>query len=116
MSVVDFKKVTYIASGKAVLDNISFTVSEGNFVGIVGQNGSGKTTLIKTLLGLFKQASGEVKLFGVDPVRFKDWRKVSGLHESPPMEVLRHRRAGGATLGGTAADAGCGPDPVDGVW
>ncbi len=84
MSVVDFKKVTYIASGKAVLDNISFTVSEGNFVGIVGQNGSGKTTLIKTLLGLFKQASGEVKLFGVDPVRFKDWRKVGYI----PQKVI----------------------------
>jgi len=84
VSVVDFKKVTYIASGKAVLDNISFTVSEGNFVGIVGQNGSGKTTLIKTLLGLFKQASGEVKLFGVDPVRFKDWRKVGYI----PQKVI----------------------------
>ncbi len=84
MSVVEFKKVTYIASGKAVLDNISFTVSQGNFVGIVGQNGSGKTTLIKTLLGLLEKSSGEVKLFGENPARFRDWKKVGYI----PQKVM----------------------------
>jgi len=76
VSVVEFRKVTYNASGKIILDNISFSVSEGNFVGIVGQNGSGKTTLVRTMLGLLKQAEGEVKLFGEIPEQFRDWRKV----------------------------------------
>ena len=84
MSVVDFRKVTYIVSGKAVLDKISFSVSGGNFVGIVGQNGSGKTTLIKTLLGLLEQSSGEVKLFGEEPARFKDWKKIGYI----PQKVI----------------------------
>ena len=50
MSVVDFRKVTYNISGKNVLENISFSVNSGDFVGIVGQNGSGKTTLVKQIL------------------------------------------------------------------
>ncbi len=84
MSVVEFKKVNYGASGKLILDNISFSVSEGNFVGIVGQNGSGKTTLVRTLLGLLRQSAGEVKLFGEAPEHFKDWRKVGYI----PQKVI----------------------------
>ena len=84
MNVVEFSKVSYGASGKMILDNISFSVTQGSFVGIVGQNGSGKTTLVRTLLGLLKQSSGEVKLFGKVPGLFRDWRKVGYI----PQKVI----------------------------
>ncbi len=47
---------------KAILDNFNFNVFEGDYVCVVGENGSGKSTLVKTILGLTKPVSGQVKL------------------------------------------------------
>lgn len=43
-----------------VLENISFSLNQGDYVGIVGPNGSGKTTLVRTLLGLIEADSGKI--------------------------------------------------------
>lgn len=51
----------------AVLEDISLSVRERDFIGIIGPNGGGKTTLIKILLGLLSPLRGEVKLFGQKP-------------------------------------------------
>lgn len=45
----------------AVVKNLSFSVSEGDYLAIVGENGSGKSTLMKTLLGLLKPLGGEIR-------------------------------------------------------
>lgn len=47
---------------KAILENFNFKVFEGDYICVVGENGSGKSTLIKTILGLIKPVSGQVKL------------------------------------------------------
>lgn len=49
---------------KPVLRNVSFTIPEGNLIGIIGPNGAGKSTLIKSVLGLIPRVSGEVSIFG----------------------------------------------------
>ncbi|RIW37341.1 metal ABC transporter ATP-binding protein [Bacillus salacetis] len=49
---------------KPVLKNISFSVPEGNLVGIIGPNGAGKSTLIKSILELIPSLTGEVEIFG----------------------------------------------------
>ncbi len=46
-----------------VLDDISFSVHEGDFIGIIGPNGGGKTTLIKVILGLLKPVNGTVDYY-----------------------------------------------------
>ena len=46
------------------LDHISFSVQDGDFVGIVGKSGSGKSTLINMLAGIDKPTSGSVSVFG----------------------------------------------------
>jgi len=48
------------------LSNISFGVSDGEFVSIVGPNGAGKTTLVNVVTGLLKPTIGEVRFLGKD--------------------------------------------------
>jgi ABC-type oligopeptide transport system ATPase subunit len=48
------------------LDDVSFTVEEGDFVGIIGATGSGKSTLITHMNGLNKPTSGKIYIDGRD--------------------------------------------------
>ncbi len=48
------------------LDNVSFSVERGEFIGVIGHTGSGKSTLMQQLNGLLKPASGKVLLDGKD--------------------------------------------------
>lgn len=49
---------------KTVLDDVSFTVKEGEILGLIGLNGIGKTTLIKIILGLLKPDNGQTTILG----------------------------------------------------
>lgn len=59
---IEFKDISfaYPQSDKTVLNNISFKVSKGENIAIVGENGAGKTTLIKLLCGLYETDKGEI--------------------------------------------------------
>ncbi|MCL1829902.1 MAG: ABC transporter ATP-binding protein [Oscillospiraceae bacterium] len=48
--------------GRVVINNLSFRVTAGDYLCIVGENGSGKTTLMKTILGLKTAMSGHIEL------------------------------------------------------
>ena len=60
------KNINKKFSKKIVLNNVSFTVSTGEIVALIGRNGSGKTTLLKILSGIYSQDSGEIEIEGVD--------------------------------------------------
>lgn len=62
-----------------VLEDISFTVQAGDYVGIVGPNGSGKSTLIRALLGLNAISKGSASIFGVPCGSFSEWGRVGYL-------------------------------------
>lgn len=49
-----------------ILTNVSLTVNDLDFIGIIGPNGGGKTTLVKVILGLLKPLRGKVE-YGIDP-------------------------------------------------
>jgi ABC-2 type transport system ATP-binding protein len=51
------------------LDRLSFSLQSGQIVGLLGPNGAGKTTAIHILLGLLEATGGEVRVFGLSPVR-----------------------------------------------
>ena len=51
------------------VNGLSLTVQRGRCYGFFGRNGAGKTTTIKCLLNLLRPTSGEVRVFGHDPVR-----------------------------------------------
>ncbi|MBR2365132.1 MAG: ABC transporter ATP-binding protein [Lentisphaeria bacterium] len=61
---------------KAVND-IDFTVQEGEIVGLLGPNGSGKSTTVKMLLGLLYPTAGQLSVFGKSP-RDVDTKKLIG--------------------------------------
>jgi ABC-2 type transport system ATP-binding protein len=50
----------------AAIDNITFSVDEGEFFGFLGPNGAGKTTTMRVLSTLLKKTSGEVMVAGID--------------------------------------------------
>ncbi|OPY70611.1 MAG: High-affinity zinc uptake system ATP-binding protein ZnuC [Syntrophorhabdaceae bacterium PtaU1.Bin034] len=64
---------------KDILENISFSVEPGDYVGLVGPNGSGKSTLIRLILGLETPTSGTVFLFGQPLNRFSEWHRIGYL-------------------------------------
>lgn len=48
-----------------VLKNISFTIEDGELVGLIGLNGAGKSTTIKQIIGLLKPYNGEITIDGL---------------------------------------------------
>jgi zinc transport system ATP-binding protein len=65
-SIINVANLSYYYDSFASLDNISFTVDKGDFLGIIGPNGAGKTTLFECMLGIINDYSGEINLFGSD--------------------------------------------------
>jgi ABC-type multidrug transport system ATPase subunit len=55
---------TYPAQPQPANDDISLTIEQGEFFGLLGDNGAGKTTLIKQMANLLQSTSGEIRLFG----------------------------------------------------
>ena len=49
-----------------LLDDISFSISEGKIMGLIGKNGAGKSTTLKGMLNLVKRDGGSVEMFGMD--------------------------------------------------
>jgi len=66
MQLVEIDRLSYAYSGNLVLDNISFTIDEGDILGIIGPNGAGKTTLFSCMLGLLDDYTGTIKILGED--------------------------------------------------
>ena len=69
--ILEVKNLNYVYSvgtpfEHKALDNITFSVHPGEFIGIIGHTGSGKSTLMQQLNGLLKPTSGEVLLDGMD--------------------------------------------------
>lgn len=79
MNVIEARNITVKYQDIEALSDITFTVTRGDYIGIVGPNGSGKTTLIKTLLGLIGDYDGEVLLYGKTIKDFSNWHRIGYL-------------------------------------
>ena len=83
-------KVSHLSKkfrGKTVVDDLSFTVNEGDVFGFLGQNGAGKSTTIRMLLTLVRPSSGEMELFGMNlrNERKKILQQVGAVIDKPDL-------------------------------
>ena len=62
--MIVLKNICKTFGDKKVLEDISFHISEGESVGIIGLNGAGKTTLLNIIAGLLKVDSGFIRING----------------------------------------------------
>ncbi|SEH11095.1 zinc transport system ATP-binding protein [Natronorubrum sediminis] len=66
-AAVDIQNVSFAYGESVAVRDVSLTIDEGDFLGLIGPNGSGKTTLLHLMLGLHSPDSGSIDLFG-EPV------------------------------------------------
>jgi zinc transport system ATP-binding protein len=72
--IVSINNLNLKKDSDIILDNVSFKIKKGDFLGIIGPNGAGKTTLFKCMLGLNKNFSGTIRIFNKDIK--KEYKKI----------------------------------------
>ncbi|HWR01928.1 MAG TPA: ABC transporter ATP-binding protein, partial [Chlorobaculum sp.] len=72
-----FRGVSAGYKARPVLQEVDFSIAEGEFVSVIGPNGSGKSTMLKTATGLIKPSQGRVELFGREVTSLKARERAS---------------------------------------
>jgi branched-chain amino acid transport system ATP-binding protein len=91
-----------------VLNGVSITVGEGQFVSIVGPNGAGKTTLFKTISGILRPRAGSIRFGDVDLLAVPPYRRAhlgvahvpEGRQLFPSLTVMENLEMGAYTEAG----------------
>jgi zinc/manganese transport system ATP-binding protein len=97
---LEVARVTLELGGREILNEASFTVYNGEFIGVLGPNGAGKTTLMRALLGLVPLKSGAIRVNG-EPVM----RGNASIGYMPQIRSgLANRRVRGRDFVAMAAD------------
>lgn len=96
-SVLEVTRVTMKFGGLTALSEVSFSLAEGQIIGLIGPNGAGKTTLFNCLTGLYVPTSGAVALRGKplpkDPARVTELgiaRTFQNIRLFPSMTVMEN--------------------------
>lgn len=92
--IIEAKNLHFSYNNSPILDNISFAIEKGDYVGIIGPNGGGKTTLLKILTGLLKPQSGSLSILGQDMARLKNRSQIGYV----PQRVAQENTSFPATV------------------
>ncbi|WP_327675434.1 ABC transporter ATP-binding protein [Kitasatospora sp. NBC_00458] len=96
MPIIEVTGLRKSYGGRPVVDDVSFTVGEGEVFGVLGPNGAGKTTTVECVAGLRTPDAGRVRVAGFDPrTDRRDVTRVLGvqLQRSALQENLTVREA-----------------------
>ena len=85
MSIVEINNLTVQYPDVKALDDVSFTVNQGDFLGIIGPNGAGKSTLFDVMLNLNTKYQGTLKFFGEDIKKSKKYLEEIGYVPQKPI-------------------------------
>jgi ABC-2 type transport system ATP-binding protein len=87
---IEISSINKSFKSNIVLKDLSINIKPDETYGLVGLNGIGKTTMIKIVLGLLRQDSGEIKLFGKENTSVEAKRKICYLPEKfTPSQFLK---------------------------
>jgi ABC-type Mn2+/Zn2+ transport system ATPase subunit len=95
--VVRFEHVGCSYGSAVVVEDVSFTITEGEFVGIVGPSGGGKTTVLRAMIGTIEPSYGrvarrrDVRLGYVPQVEAVDWNFPVSVRDVVQMSMVRPR-------------------------
>jgi peptide/nickel transport system ATP-binding protein len=80
-------------SGTTAVDDVSFTVADGESFGLVGESGSGKSTILRAMVGLYRHYTGSVSINGIDPrqARQRDLARIVQMVFQDPYGSLHPR-------------------------
>ena len=85
--MIEVKNLTKKYGSKKVLDNVTFTVNDGEVLGFLGPNGAGKSTTLNIVTGYISSNEGSVTIDGIDimdnAIEYK--KKIGYLPEIPPL-------------------------------
>ncbi len=84
--IIEAKTIAKKFMGEYVLDHIDLNINSGDRVALMGPNGAGKTTLVRAILGFYHLDSGEMRVFGKDPIksRVEVLNSISFIPQLPP--------------------------------
>lgn len=85
LKVVEIDHLTIEYPDVKAIDDVSFTVNQGDFLGIIGPNGAGKSTLFAAMLSLNTKYNGTIKFFGTDIRKSKNYLKEIGYVPQKPI-------------------------------
>jgi len=69
---IEVKNLSFTYHDNVILDDITLTINEGDYVAIIGPNGGGKTTFVKLLLGLREKNGGEITICDTTPQKARN--------------------------------------------
>jgi branched-chain amino acid transport system ATP-binding protein len=80
--MLEVRGISQIFGGVTALEDVSFSIAQGDITGVIGPNGAGKTTLFNIITGIYRQTAGRV---------FLDEREISGLpaEQLAPLGMVR---------------------------
>ncbi len=85
---LEVHQLSHCYEGIEVLHEIDLTLQPGSVLGLVGRNGAGKSTLIRTMLGLLKPLSGDVRVLGEPAMTLSDRAKTRLAYVPQQPEAL----------------------------
>lgn len=85
--ILDVTNLTKTFGNRVAVNNVSFTIREGEIFGFLGPNGAGKTTTMKMICGLSSITKGQIRICGFDMPKYKEkaLKNVGALIENPLM-------------------------------
>ncbi len=105
--VIEIRDVSFSYNGRPVLEDVTLTIQDRDFVCVLGPNGGGKTTLVKLMLGLLEPKKGAIEILGKSPGRARE--DVGYLAQNPQLDprfpvtvtdvVLMGRLGAGRSIG-----------------
>jgi ATP-binding cassette, subfamily B, bacterial PglK len=79
---------SYPETERLILDRVSLTVAQGDFLLITGSSGVGKSTLVDLILGLLRPSSGSIEINGIDATKFRETNRGSMAYVPQSVSVI----------------------------